>query len=140
MTKVFFTVVVIISLISCDDSYNLGNGYELMPTAVDCRAIGKNITLQGADYAVFGHVFDYAHDENFILALQVSQDSLLQYSNFNKLKWKDMDYLCKDSDGKRYYIIDKKKDSTYGPLDKKQYFVIRANLHIPNTLKLKDSR
>ena len=138
MKKTFLAIIILASLTSCDNNFDLGNGYALMATSINCRSIVKNITSKGADIAVLGHVFDYAHDENFILALQVPQDSLVHLSNFIKLNWKDMDSLSKGFNGNYYYIIDKKNDSTYGPLDKKEYFVVRSNLHIPNSLKLKN--
>ncbi len=137
MKKAFFVIAILVSLFSCDNGLDLGDGYVLEPTAIDSRAILKDKTSQ---YAVYGHVIDYTHDDKFILALQVPQDSIMDFPDFIHMSWKEKDYLCEYREGKQYYIIDKKNDSTYGPLDRKQYFVVRSILDVSNSSRSKIER
>ncbi len=141
MKKIVFAILIGLLLISCSDSSDLGDGYSAFTTGAELRAIGKNFNNSIGSYSVniSGHVLDYNHDKQFIIALQLPQDSLFKRPDFTKLNtWARLDSLSRKTDYKYYYIINKQQDSTYGPLNSRQYSIMRIKLNVPNSLRLKN--
>lgn len=114
---------------SCKNDYDLGNDYSIGTTAIDCRSIQKNCTLASCKYIVFGHVFDYNINNNFIIAKRVNQDSLFNLDNFRNLNLDDIDTLSKNFKAE-FYIIDKRNDSIYGPLNELDFISKKKNLNL----------
>ena len=131
----FSSIVYAVLLISCNNNFDLGQGYEITTTSMNCRAIGKPINYAAMRIPVNGHVFRWNYDEHFIVAIQMPQDSLMQYVITNNFYWHEMDSLAEITNIRQFYLIDKTKDKTYGPMDSTQYSRVRAQLHVHDTLQ-----
>jgi len=85
-------------------------------------------------------VISYDYDINYIIAIQKNCDYLkLSKENKEKLLENQDYYKFALKKGKsKYWIIDKKIDSVYGPMTKREYFKKRYELRIPKDLKLKE--
>jgi hypothetical protein len=119
---------------------DLGSGYFITSNGMNGRAIGTDEELLGSfKYAVPGHVVEYVYDSKFILATEVPVDSVKRYAYQGSLpnSWTKVDSILSKSNYRRYYIIDKVRDTSIGPLSSIQYVTIRNNLNVPKALTLK---
>ncbi|MBD3581568.1 DUF3997 domain-containing protein [Flavobacterium selenitireducens] len=134
MKKLFY-ILLILSFYNCKNSLDLGSGYFVHSTQMGCRAIGKDFSWNVKSNPVFGHVTEYAVDDKFIIAKRVNQDSLMARLNLAKRSWKKLDQLAQNFTAE-YYIINKQVDSTFGPLTKSQYSILKKKLKINKSLEI----
>ena len=122
---VVFTFLGLLVISGCHGDYwDLGNGYSFCE-----KGIYKQ-NEQGVDTLVlFPEIIDYAYNERYIVAYQKFDPALLD----NDTVWfgKDIKYYQQMKlQGRTFWIIDKVKDTIYGPLDKSRYGCIVDSLRI----------
>ena len=122
---VVFTFLGLLVISGCHGDYwDLGNGYSFCE-----KGIYKQ-DEQGVDTLVlFPEIIDYAYNEQFIVAHQNFDSAALD----NDTVWfgKDIKYYQQMKKQKKvYWVIDKVKDSIYGPLNKSRYGCIVDSLRI----------
>jgi len=114
---------------------NLGDNYYYLPKyeALDIGFPDGAIIYKSAQRNVFSdvkiqkNVVSVNKNKEFIIAIR--EDDSLNINNANS-KSLDSSYL-------HYYIIVKKTDVIYGPLNRNEYLKKRKVLKIPDNLKLK---
>lgn len=121
---IFILIGLLVTSCIHGDYWDLGNGYSYCE-----KGIYKQ-DEQGVDTLVlFPEIIDYAYNEQFIVAHQNFDSAALD----NDTVWygKDIKYYQQMKlQGRTFWIIDKVKDTIYGPLDKSRYGCIVDSLRI----------
>ncbi|MFH6963022.1 hypothetical protein ACHRVK_11540 [Flavobacterium plurextorum] len=115
MKKTYFTVLLFI-IFSCADNTNLGNDYYYLPEyeamdigypngAIIYKSFNKNVFK---DVKISANVKKAKSNINYIIALQIP----------------------KNSSKRNYFIIDKRYDKIYGPLEKIDFFKLKSKMRI----------
>ena len=87
------------------------------------------VLFERYDQVLFPEIIDYAYNERYIVAYQKFDPASLD----NDTVWqrKEIRYYQQMKKQKKvYWVIDKVKDSIYGPLDKSRYGCIVDSLRI----------
>lgn len=108
---------------SSDYTEDLGNGYTFISES------NSNQFISGPNDTTFVGVVPcsveaFMHDDFYILARQ-KENSDCSGKDLSKISAK-------------YWLIDKRMKTTYGPLDSLSYLKKRKELGVPNSLKFKD--
>lgn len=115
MKKTYFTVLLFI-IFSCADNTNLGNDYYYLPeyeamdigypnSAIIYKSFNKNVFK---DVKISANVKKAKSNINYIIALQIP----------------------KNSSKRNYFIIDKRYDKIYGPLETIDFFKLKSKMRI----------
>lgn len=115
MEKRYFTLLLFM-IFSCSDNTNLGNNYYYLPEyeAIDIGYPNGAIIYKSFNKKVFKDVKISANvkkaksDNNYIIALQIPKNSSIR----------------------NYFIIDKRNDKIYGPLEKTGFFKLKSEMRI----------
>ncbi|PKV66322.1 DUF3997 domain-containing protein [Pontibacter ramchanderi] len=139
MKLTFYSLLLLIILVTnaCSEgsAVDLGNGYRFDYDPV----ISSDDAIFGPDenvYAVDGHVTAYNFDSVFIVVEQKPRHVILKDVYLNS----DITYLKEEkifdqSTLRHYWIVDKIKDSRYGPFTEEEYLQKREELGISLELK-----
>ena len=106
------------------DYWDLGNGYSYSEKSI-CKQNEKGVDT----LVLFPEIIDYAYNERYIVAYQKFDPASLD----NDTVWqrKEIRYYQQMKKQKKvYWVIDKVKDTIYGPLDKSRYGCIVDSLRI----------
>ena len=129
---VVFTFLGLLVISGCHGDYwDLGNGYSYSERSI-CKQNEKGVDT----LVLFPEIIDYAYNERYIVAYQKFDPASLD----NDTVWfgKDIKYYQQMKlQGRTFWIIDKVKDSIYGPLDKSRYGCIVDSLRIQLALHKK---
>ena len=109
---IFILIGLLVTSCIHGDYWDLGNGYSYC-----------------AKLILFPEIIDYAYNERYIVAYQKFDPASLD----NDTVWqrKEIRYYQQMKKQKKvYWVIDKVKDSIYGPLDKSRYGCIVDSLRI----------
>jgi hypothetical protein len=140
-TKIYF-LLLLLTLASCDLSvlsalkdspnYDLGDGYFIENYQEDNSVISKRSKEdETSEIIIYGKIIDYRSNDSFIIVFR--RDSIETNRYFQGIK----EYEEQKGDVEQYWIIDKRKDKIYGPLNKKTFYNARKNLGVPEYLKIK---
>lgn len=92
------------------------------------------------DVNIPSYIISYNFNENFVIALQANYELSEQELEFIKDK-KEPNYeafkIAKKKGIPFFWIIDKRNDSVFGPLNIQNYLILRKELNIPDELKIK---
>ena len=128
---IFILIGLLVTSCIHGDYWDLGNGYSFCE-----KGIYKQ-NEQGVDTLVlFPEIIDYAYNERYIVAYQKFDPASLD----NDTVWqrKEIRYYQQMKKQKKiYWVIDKVKDTIYGPLDKNRYGCIVDSLRIQLALHKK---
>ncbi len=137
--RLIITCVLLFFAQSCNKSkrVDLGNGYRFDYDPV----ISNDYAIFGPyenTYTVSGNVLKFDFDSTFIIAEQKPRDVILKSTYTNpSMDFKTQERIFKKSSIRQYWIINKVKDSVYGPYEKEIYMQKRKVLGVPDNLRLK---
>lgn len=135
----FFLITILMGCPGSIDTLSnkdLGNDY-LYHEWNSLYVITKEFPTEKLIVPIYVKSYDFNHQ--FIIASQISCDFINLTSEEIAHKFQNDYYdLCIKYGTIKYWIIDKKIDSVYGPMTKREYFKKRYELRIPKGLKLKD--
>lgn len=132
MKKYLINIIILLALNSCgagisDEVDDLGAGYQLVLE-------GGNMSYLlfdgvGPEHDIPPTILTYSNTDDFIIAIQ---HPILR----RDIIYPGCDYNYANGDQEVYYwIIEKKKHITHGPLDMLEYRELRKQLNIPNDMK-----
>ena len=111
---IFILIGLLVTSCIHGDYWDLGNGYSYCAKSI-CKQDEKGVDT----LVLFPEIIDYAYNERYIVAYQKFDPASL-----------DNDTVWQRKQKKVYLVIDKVKDSIYGPLDKSRYGCIVDSLRI----------
>jgi hypothetical protein len=121
-----------VTFIGCSKFPDLGNGYKLdYDGCNDICILNSNNTI-----IVDGNVVKYDFDSVYIIAEQKPREFILKetYKN-SQMNLKKREKIFKESPIRKYWIINKEKDSIYGPYQKEEFLNKCEELGVPKKLK-----
>lgn len=132
--------ILLMALCACNKkkSVNLGNGfrYDIDPV------ISSDYVILGPyknTYAISGHVSKFNFDSIFIIVEQMPRDLIMKDINTNfDMTFKEQEKKIEESSLRQFWVINKIKDSIYGPFDRQEYLQKREELGVPKELELKE--
>lgn len=128
---IFILIGLLVTSCIHGDYWDLGNGYSYCAKSI-CKQDEKGVDT----LVLFPEIIDYAYNERYIVAHQNFDSAALD----NDTVWfgKDIKYYQQMKKQKKiYWVIDKVKDTIYGPLDKNRYGCIVDSLKIQLALHKK---
>ena len=143
--NVLYLTYVLILLCGCHDSYHeLGGRYIYVNGRIDKELDGGGLGWTPIESVIPENVLSYNYDKTFIIAYQIPSRAWFDFETENAITKEKADsieqlynkmydiHYC-------YWIIDKKKDQLYGPLDKKEFEKSCKKMGIKLKLKPKSS-
>ena len=109
---IFILIGLLVTSCIHGDYWDLGNGYSYCERSI-CKQDEKGVDT----LVLFPEIIDYAYNERYIVAYQKFDPASLD----NDTVWfgKEIKYYQQMKlQGRTFWIIDKVKDTIYGPLDK----------------------
>lgn len=127
---IFFLVL----LLSCQQNLevNLGDNYFYSQQSENNNYIilKDSINKGVSDFVIMFLIMDYSYDDNFILVLRNNIYG-------DNMKQGDSNIWIKQSgDTYQFWIVEKKKQKTFGPLNINEYMRFRDSLKISKKLKI----
>ena len=142
--RLFCMTYVLILLCGCHDNYHdLGSRYEYMDGRINKELDGGGLGWTPIKPLIPEEVRKYNYDQDFIIAYQIPSRGWFDFEMENAITKEKADsieqlynkmydiHYC-------YWIIDKKNDQLYGPLDKKEFEKRCKNMGIKMKLSIEE--
>jgi len=127
----FLLLVTVVNSCSLDKERNLGDGYFLAGYGTS-TVIYKRISEKEDKEILLGEIVNCQFDDNFILIYRKVSEEVIEHFNDHPLS-----EIMRGGDSLQYWIIEKTKNSVYGPFNLDEFDVQRITNKVPNELILK---
>ena len=131
--KVYFLVLITITLSSCNDNYPKVGHYKLIQGPGSGACLVDTLENKNGVLIIDEHILYYGYNSEYILINQKPEDSLRDQLNGNLAARKEIIYANTFS---QYYIFNLKDGVRYGPFDKQEYLNTKDSLGISRAMKM----